>query len=44
MRVLDDGEGALSMKQKAKQLAEISGKVGGRVKAAEKIVELLESV
>jgi hypothetical protein len=42
MRVLGDGEEALSMMQKAKQLAEISGRVGGRVKACEKIVELLE--
>lgn len=41
MRVLDAGDEASRMKWKATQLAEISGRVGGRVKACEKIVELL---
>lgn len=44
MRVLDDGEEASRMKKKATQLAEISGRVGGRVKACEKIVELLDHI
>ncbi|TVY20796.1 Glycosyltransferase sdnJ [Lachnellula arida] len=40
-RVLGDGEEASNMRRKARELAEISGKVGGRVKACEKIIELL---
>jgi hypothetical protein len=42
MRVLGDGQEAISMKKKAKELAEIAGKVGGRRKAVEKIVEFLD--
>ncbi|TVY46445.1 Glycosyltransferase sdnJ [Lachnellula occidentalis] len=43
-RVLGDGKEASSMRYKAKELAEISGRVGGRVKACEKIIELLERI
>jgi UDP:flavonoid glycosyltransferase YjiC (YdhE family) len=42
MRVLGGGEEGVRMKRKAAELGEVSGRVGGRVKAAEKIVELLE--
>ena len=42
MRVLGDGDEAVSMSRKARELAEIAGKVGGRVKATEKILEILE--
>lgn len=43
MKVLGNGIEAARIKQKAKKLADISGKVGGRKKAFEKIVEILES-
>jgi UDP:flavonoid glycosyltransferase YjiC (YdhE family) len=42
MRVMGDGKEATTMKLQAKELASIAGKVGGRVKACEKIIELLE--
>lgn len=42
MRVLSGGEESVRMKAKAAELMEISGRVGGRVKAYEKIVEFLE--
>ena len=42
MKVLGDGIEAAQMKQRAKELAYISGKVGGRKKAFEKIVEILK--
>jgi hypothetical protein len=42
MRVLGGGKESVRMKGKAVELMEISGRVGGRVKACEKIVELLE--
>lgn len=42
LRILDDGEEASRMSVKAKELAVIAGKVGGRKKASEKIIELLE--
>ena len=41
-KVLGDGIEATQMKQKAKELADISGKVGGRKKAFKKITEILE--
>jgi hypothetical protein len=43
MRVLGDGDEAVKMNQKAKELAEICGKVGGRAKAAQKVIKILES-
>lgn len=43
LMVLDDSEEASRMALRARELADISGKVGGRKKACEKIVELLES-
>ena len=43
MRVLGDGAEAMKMKEKAKELAGISGKAGGRKKACEKIIEILEA-
>jgi UDP:flavonoid glycosyltransferase YjiC (YdhE family) len=42
MRVMGGGEEAARMEARAKELAEITRKVGGRVKACEKIVEILE--
>ncbi|KAH8684259.1 putative UDP-glucoronosyl and UDP-glucosyl transferase [Tricladium varicosporioides] len=41
--VLGDNNKATAMKLKAKELSEISGRVGGRVKACEKIIEILGS-
>ena len=43
MKVLGDGIEAAQIKQQAKELADISGKVGGRKKAFEKIIEILKS-
>lgn len=43
MRVMGDGDEAERMKARAKELANITGKVGGRSKACEKIIEILES-
>ncbi|KAH6713846.1 hypothetical protein BKA61DRAFT_735430 [Leptodontidium sp. MPI-SDFR-AT-0119] len=43
LKVVDDSEEASQMALKARELADISGKVGGRKKACNKIVELLES-
>ena len=43
MRVMGDGEEANRMKAKAKEFADITGKVGGRVKACEKMIEILET-
>jgi UDP:flavonoid glycosyltransferase YjiC (YdhE family) len=43
MRVMGDGKEAALMKAKAKELAEVTGKVGGRVRACEKIIEILEA-
>jgi len=42
-KVLGDSAEAAGMKKKAKALADIVGKVGGRKKACEKILELLEA-
>jgi len=42
MRVLGGGEESVRMKGMAAELREISGRVGGRKRACEKIVELLE--
>ncbi|KAH6679088.1 hypothetical protein B0J14DRAFT_290540 [Halenospora varia] len=43
LRVLGDSDKAMTMKRKAKELAEISGSIGGRVKACEKIIQILEN-
>ncbi|KAK0120064.1 hypothetical protein ONS95_011477 [Cadophora gregata] len=43
LKVLDDSNEASQMASRARELADISGKVGGRKRACEKIVELLES-
>ena len=43
MRVTGGGEEATRIKAKAKGLAKIAGKVGGRVKACEIIVEVLKT-
>ena len=42
-RVVGDGEEASTMRSKAKELGEIANKTGGRVKAVEKIEELLKT-
>jgi UDP:flavonoid glycosyltransferase YjiC (YdhE family) len=42
LKVLGEGVEAIGMRKKAKKLAEITGNVGGRKKACEKIIELLE--
>jgi len=42
LRVLGDTPNANRMKEKARELAEITGRIGGRSKACEKIIELLE--
>ncbi|KAG9233188.1 UDP-glucoronosyl and UDP-glucosyl transferase family protein [Amylocarpus encephaloides] len=42
MRVLGDSKEALKMNKKANELAAICSKVGGRAKACEKIINLLE--
>jgi UDP:flavonoid glycosyltransferase YjiC (YdhE family) len=42
LKVLGDTTEALRMKQKARELARITGNIGGRKKACDKIVELLE--
>lgn len=42
MKVIGDGEEASKMRLKAKELGEIANKTGGRVKAVEKIEELLK--
>ncbi len=39
MKVLADSKEALAMRRKARELAEVSAKYGGRVKAAEKIID-----
>jgi hypothetical protein len=43
MRAMGDGEEATRLKAKAKELAETAGKLGGRVKACERIIEILET-
>ena len=43
MRVMGNGEEATRLKAKAKDLAVVAGKIGGRVKACEKIIEILET-
>ncbi|CAG8958973.1 hypothetical protein HYFRA_00012130 [Hymenoscyphus fraxineus] len=43
MRVLGDGDEAAKMNRKAKELALVCGKVGGRVKACETIISILEN-
>lgn len=43
MKVLGDGDEGVQMNQKAKELAAICGKVGGRVKACETIISILEN-
>lgn len=43
MKVLGDGGEAVKMNEKAKELAAICGKVGGRVKACETIISILEN-
>ena len=43
MRVMGDGEEAARLKAKAEELAQIVGKVGGRVKACDRIIEILET-
>ncbi|KAH7346493.1 UDP-glucoronosyl and UDP-glucosyl transferase family protein [Rhexocercosporidium sp. MPI-PUGE-AT-0058] len=43
LKVLGDNEEASQMALRARELANISGKVGGRKKACDKIVELLEN-
>jgi UDP:flavonoid glycosyltransferase YjiC (YdhE family) len=43
MRVMGHGKEASLMKTKARKLAEIIGQVGGRVRACDKIVEILEA-
>lgn len=43
LRVLGDAPEALRMKEKARKLSAISARPGGRKKACEKIIELLES-
>jgi UDP:flavonoid glycosyltransferase YjiC (YdhE family) len=43
LKVLGDGVEATQTKEKAKQLAAVSGKVGGRKAAFDKIIEILES-
>ncbi|PVH87699.1 glycosyltransferase family 1 protein [Cadophora sp. DSE1049] len=43
LKVLDNSEEPSRMALRARELADISGKVGGRKRACEKIVELLES-
>lgn len=43
MRVMGDGKEAAAIRMKAKELAEITRKVGGRVRACEKIIEILEA-
>ncbi|KAI9744296.1 MAG: hypothetical protein M1818_002448 [Claussenomyces sp. TS43310] len=42
MKVLGGGIEAAQMKRKARELAHVSGKVGGRKKASRKILEILE--
>jgi hypothetical protein len=42
MKVLGDGIEAAQIKQKAIELADISGMAGGRKKAFKKIIEILE--
>lgn len=42
-RVVGDGEEVSRMRSKAKELGEIANKAGGRVKAVEKIEELLKT-
>lgn len=43
MKVLGDGDEAVQMNEKAKELAAICGKVGGRVKACATIISILEN-
>jgi hypothetical protein len=43
LKVLGDGDEAVNMSQKAKELAGICGHVGGRIKACQKIIEIMES-
>lgn len=43
LRIFADGEEAIQIRFKAAQLAEIAGKVGGRKKACDKIVEIIEA-
>jgi UDP:flavonoid glycosyltransferase YjiC (YdhE family) len=43
LKVLGDSPDSVRMKQKARELAEITGRIGGRKRACEKIIELLET-
>ena len=43
LKVVVGGSEAARMKQKAKDLADISGRAGGRKKACERILQILES-
>jgi hypothetical protein len=43
LKVLGDDPAAARMKQKAKELADVTGRIGGRKRACEKIGELLET-
>jgi UDP:flavonoid glycosyltransferase YjiC (YdhE family) len=42
IRVLGDGDEAVQMNQRARELAALCGRYGGRLKACEKIIEILE--
>jgi hypothetical protein len=42
LKVLGDGPDASRMNEKARELAEVTGRIGGRKRACEKIIELLE--
>jgi hypothetical protein len=42
LKVLEDGPDATRMKKESRELAEVTGRIGGRKKACEKITELLE--
>ena len=44
MRVMDDGPEARSMREKSKALAETVNKVGGRIKARDRVIEILETL
>lgn len=42
MKVLADSEEAVALRRKARELAEVSARYGGRVKAAERIIDFLD--
>jgi len=44
IKAIGDGAEAVSMQRKAKELAELCGKAGGRVLACKKIVDALENL